>query len=214
MKKVYVLDLDGTLINSTRRHYTLMGELLRKKGIELNADEYMIYKRAGNSSLSYLLDVLKLPEHVAYDVNRDWINKIEKAEYMSMDRLYPDTMHFVQTIIKRGESMIFLSARHNKGNTIRMLELLGLAPFTDGVIIVEPGNVYDNKINAIKMIMSKNMTPVIIGDMENEYKIGKELNLETYIVNRGFRSKEYLDKLGIESYENLEEIEKVIWQEA
>lgn len=213
MKKLFILDIDGTLVNSKARHYLLMGEILKKRGIELNAEEFMEYKFNGGSGLSYLTDKLGLSEHDAKAVNDEWVANIESKEYLLFDRRYTDTIHFINTIIKNEDELVYLTARHMRKNTLNSLQLLGLSPYTEGVIIVEPANAKESKKNAIGMLAKKGMKPIIVGDMETEYEIGKELGIDTYILNRGFRSKEFLDAKGIESYDGLEAIEKAVYKE-
>ncbi len=53
----FVFDLDGTLIDSTARHYILMRKILSDKGISVASgfdESYMKYKADGNLSLIHI----------------------------------------------------------------------------------------------------------------------------------------------------------------
>ena len=52
---------------------------------------------------------------------------------------------------------------------------------------------------------------IIIGDTEVEYETALKNNIGYYILNRGFRSKEFLkQKLEIHTYKNLKEVKEAL----
>ncbi len=77
---MYVFDLDGTLIDSTKRHHLLMAKLLKEAGQEIPcsfAKEYMDYKASGHSGRQYLEQRLHIPADLAADIQQRWTAEIE-----------------------------------------------------------------------------------------------------------------------------------------
>ena len=57
----YIFDLDGTLIDSTKRHWLLMMHILRQYNVSVNDGfglDFITYKSYGNSGYDYLTNVL------------------------------------------------------------------------------------------------------------------------------------------------------------
>ena len=208
----YVLDLDGTLIDSTARHYLLMEKIIadyRQRMQELadalgayNSEEYMAYKLGGHSGAAYLTEILGLDADVAGELTKQWVSEIELPEYMDTDVLYDDTFPYLAELQSAGHDIIFLTSRANENETFRELDRLGIRRYAEECVIVNPG-IRDAKLEFVKTLVEKGDKPVIVGDMETEYYIAARLGLPFYIVNRGFRSKKYLDSLGIMSHNEL-----------
>ena len=60
-KRILIIDLDGTIIDSRERHISVMQDVLAGiKNSGFNGDEYMAYKSFGKSSRDYLEEVLHL----------------------------------------------------------------------------------------------------------------------------------------------------------
>lgn len=196
----YVIDLDGTLIDSTKRHYLLMDELLQGISNQFDAKYFMDYKADGHSGRHYLTDVLKLSGDVASDIMRKWQDNIEKDEWLELDTLYPDAIPFLKSLQENMHEICFLSARQNKDGLFRELEHLGLCDWTSEIYVVNPENASEEKK---RIVSSMEGLIYIVGDTENEWKLSHELSLPYLILNRGFRSKKYWDAHGIISWDTL-----------
>ena len=203
----YVLDLDGTLIDSSERHYLLMQQILDKKSY--NSEEFMRYKADGNSGKKYLTECLKLPEAVALEIMTLWQAQIEEEQWLAYDKLYPDTLEFLDWIKSRDERIYFLTARQRKDAVLDEVKRLGIADYADEICVVSPAEASEQKKAFVKKIQDhciNNDSVYIVGDTENEYQLARDLSLPYSILNRGFRSKKYWDEQGVLSISSLREI--------
>lgn len=203
----YVLDLDGTLIDSSERHYLLMQQILEKKSYD--SEEFMRYKADGNSGKKYLTECLKLPEAAALEIMTSWQAQIEEEQWLAYDKLYPDTLEFLDWIKSRDERIYFLTARQRKDAVLDEVKRLGIADYADKICVVSPAEASEQKKAFVKKIQDhciNNDSVYIVGDTENEYQLAKDLSLPYSILNRGFRSKKYWDEQGVLSISSLREI--------
>lgn len=203
----YVLDLDGTLIDSSERHYLLMQQILDKKSYD--SEEFMRYKADGNSGKKYLMECLALPEAAALEIMTLWQAQIEEGQWLAYDKLYPDTLEFLDWIKSRDERIYFLTARQRKDAVLDEVKRLGIADYADEICVVSPAEASEQKKAFVKKTQDhciNNDSVYIVGDTENEYQLAKDLSLPYSILNRGFRSKKYWDEQGVLSISSLREI--------
>ena len=191
----YVFDLDGTLIDSTERHWRLMESILAGHGIRCDNDfaaDYMYYKSSGNSGKSYLTDVMCLDPDTAETIQKEWIESIEDEEWLMYDRLYDDAL---PTLNRLTGSILFLTIRENRDGLIKQLKDLGLDKYRLEVLSHK-----DKKSDVLIKIQGE---VLMTGDTEIDLAAAKEAHCGFYMLNRGFRNKAYWDRQGITSYEDL-----------
>lgn len=201
-----ILDIDGTLINSSNRHYLLLEELLKSENMKVHLDkeDYLNYKRSGGNNLNYMISRLLLDEEVACKINQEWIAQIENKNWIKYDNLYEDTIDFLENIKKRNVNIYYLSSRHNKENLMDELEELGIKKYANQIYIVDTKNQIEEKRKIISKIKKEHQDSIyMIGDTEVDYYSAEKNNIKYMILNRGFRSKSYFDKINIKTYNNL-----------
>jgi beta-phosphoglucomutase-like phosphatase (HAD superfamily) len=76
-KRIFIMDLDGTLIDSRKRHAIVMQEVLAHTKWKLNPEEYLDYKAEGNSGLKYLTEVMGIDMSDAREIQQEWKERIE-----------------------------------------------------------------------------------------------------------------------------------------
>ena len=195
---IYVFDLDGTIIDSTKRHYMLMERILMDYGIEVPSDfakSYMGYKADGNSGKSYLKDILGLTPETADKIQKEWIDHIEDDDFLLTDELYPDALKALEEADGR---IVFLTVRENESGLRKELTRLGIG---DHELIVLPHT--GSKSRVLKEL---NGDCIMIGDTEVDYEASKEACCKSYILNRGFRSERYWEQRGIRSHKDLSDL--------
>ena len=207
---ICLLDLDGTLIDSTKRHWMLMEALLKEYCAEC-ADafaptEYMEYKADGHSGKQYLTEILHLENAKASEVQGYWTKHIEEEQYLQLDALYEDALPFLQELKHRGYRIIYLTARQNTQGLHRELVRLNLAEYAEQVIIVDPSAAKEEKILATRALLASDPQVILIGDTENEQAVADAIGIPVYLLNRGFRSRKYWDTRQAASYDSLNEI--------
>lgn len=214
---IYVLDLDGTLIDSSERHSRLMQEILseaapktvseRVSGRRFDPVEFMRYKADGNSGLRYLTDRLGLTEDAAGQIMSLWQQQIEEERWLALDVPYPDTLGFLDRLKQAHRKIYYLTARQNKEGLLWELERLGIAGYADEILVVSPAGAREEKkqvVEALLLSTGKDEEAVcIVGDTENEYYLAKELSLPCFLLNRGFRSERYWEDRGVKSISSL-----------
>jgi len=205
MKRV-VFDFDGTLLDSRQRHVIVLNDCLRLYGIEkADLSDYLAYKSNGFSTRAFLCENLMLSEELAKVVSGQWISMIEQDNYFEADQLYADTISTLQCL-NNYMDLYLLSARSNESALRRQVEQFELKPFFNEVICVSPFNATAEKIRAVQRIKPC----AIVGDTEVEYQVAQEMKIFGYLLNRGFRSKEYFDQRGISSNADLSRLNCLI----
>ena len=203
---IYVLDLDGTLIDSTARHGALLKTILDKRGIEYPTDlenDYLRFKRNGQTTVHNLADRLELDYSVSKAVAKEWVEHIEDWEWVSLDVLYEDSIPFLEKVSKT--SIIFyLSSRKSHVCLLQELEKLQITRFAEKVFCVSPKEGFQAKsavLNQIKRVYQERI--IVYGDSEIDYKASQSAGCESYLLNRGFRSFDYWNSIGIMSHYSL-----------
>lgn len=214
---IYVLDLDGTLIDSSERHGRLMQEILseavpksvseKASGRHFDPVEFMRYKADGNSGLRYLTDCLGLTEDAAGRIMSLWLRQIEEERWLALDVPYPDTLDFLDRLKQAHRKIYYLTARQNKEGLLWELQRLGIADYADEILVVSPAGAREEKKRVVETLVirtGKDEGPIcIVGDTENEYHLAKELSLPCFLLNRGFRSERYWEDRGVKSIPSL-----------
>lgn len=208
MKTIF-LDLDGTLLDSRERHIVVLENALKECNIyDIDLSSYMSYKANGNRTIDFLKKKLELNSEVSEKIADIWRFTIEEEKYLERDVLYEDSVPFLKLIKERGYKTIIVSARKNREYIIKKIKTSAIDCLIDDIIIVSPFNATNEKFMAF--IRSKDENSVCIGDTEVDYEAGKKAEILTFMLNRGFRSKEYWEKKHIKSYCNLFEIAKYL----
>jgi len=193
-----ILDFDGTLINSKYRHKKLLFDILRSRSSQIkfiDISDYLDYKRDGQSTLVYLKE--KYPKLEIYDINQEWITKIESVEYIKYDRLYNDTKIFLEAL-KNIYNLTLVTARKNKIVLFNQLKRFNLINYFKNVVVVDPGkSKYEEVIKLTREIK------YVIGDTEDDYELAKKFDCIFFAMNRGFRNREFWSKQRVYSYNNL-----------
>lgn len=212
----FFIDLDGTIINSFERHYLLLNELLKKNKLNKNIDKekYYILKRDGINNYNYLINNLLLEQEIASLIKNEWIKEIEDLKWISFDKLYDDSIFFLDSI--KNNKIFFLTARKNKENVRLQINNFRLRGYAQNTFVVDSQNPVEGKIEIVEKYKKDHPLEklIIIGDSEVEFLTAKRLNIKSYILNRGFRSKKFLLKYGVKkTYDSLYEITKEVQNE-
>ena len=203
------VDSDGTLIDSKYRHYKLLEELVptvRKSATRtLSYDHFIAYKECGYSTLNYL-DMLGIEDSL--NISNEWIKHIEDDIYLECDQLFPDAITFLDAMHRK--SMLYLvTARIRKETGLQEIHKLGIAKYFEEIIIVNPGKA----AGVAKAERTRGLNlKVTIGDSEIDSIWAELLGVRFFALNRGFRNKQWWEKRGIRSYNDLLAVQKDIEQ--
>lgn len=199
-----IMDADGTLIDSAERHVVLFREITENCHIpnRVKIKEYAEYKRAGKSTKEFCMKVLGTNQDMADKISRDWMRQIETDRLLSCDRLYPDTLEFLNYVNGACETLCLLTARKRKRALYHELENLGIRKYFQEIYVVDPVFVKEEKKEVLKRL-ALNGPGFYVGDTEADYKAASEADFPVWILNRGFRSRDYLKRMQIPSVKDL-----------
>lgn len=209
-----ILDLDGTLIDSSYRHVKLLVDVINKHGKNITEEDikdYLSYKADGHSTLDYLTEVMGLEYSQAEEIALEWSGNIENIQYVSTDKFYDDAYTFVKELKDAGYDIYALTARQNKDYITGFVNGSEVRDYITYVFVVDPFKAKEEKLDVIKGHFpdSENQL-VMVGDTGVDYETGVNAGAKTFILNRGFRSKAYWDNKGIKSYDNLGQVMEAI----
>jgi len=201
MKKI-IFDLDGTLLNSRKRHEVVLGDSISQYGMlpPKSISDYVEKKREGINTYCYLKEYLNYNDELAKRISEIWTQNIEQEHYLVLDKLYKDSIPCLETL-RNSYDLILVSARKNQNGLFEQLQKLNIEHYFYEVICVSPVNAKEKKIEAIEKY--KMQVCLVVGDTEVDYACAKYYFLPVYILNRGFRSQYYWDKKGVNSFYDL-----------
>lgn len=203
---IYIFDLDGTIINSSDRHLILLNRLFDKYGLSDLSDktsQYLNYKADGYSTKQYLSQVLNIDDERISIINSEWISHIEDSDLLEYDYLYADAKLILEELSKNS-IIYFVTSRKNTQNTINELNKFDIIQYAEHIYITNPKNGFEGKSVIFQKIKGKNdEKTIVVGDTEIDYQAAKQNNLDSYLLNRGFRSKKFWDKLKIQTHSDL-----------
>lgn len=202
-----ILDLDGTLLDSSQRHYE--SYLVIAKYFNIQPLLFPIYwnlRRARKSNL----EVLFLSGLERYEESRAeemWRHLIELPQMLTYDQLFPsikdwlDEKHLVV-------DFILVTLRHNEDALRNQLKLLGISDFFLKVMAVShQADAAYAKARAVQDAGIKDIK-AWIGDTEIDIKAAEIIGTRGIGVTSGIRNSDTLREAGaLEIYENVTQID-------
>jgi len=190
-----IIDLDGTLLDSSARHYAVY-ELISKylKISPISFSDYWSYRRNGLSNLEVLLKfgLEKKYHQVAQEL---WFSKIESAEMLNKDRLFPGVIEWLykwNAII----DLVLITLRSNTKGLESQIKTFNLENYFFKILsIPHQFNGSNAKVKLAKENIEKNII-AWIGDSEVDIEAAKILGITAIGVSSGIRTGEALLNAG------------------
>jgi phosphoglycolate phosphatase len=212
MKWTIFFDLDGTLLDTSERHYRVYKDILDFYGLPntLSKEEFWNQKR--NSIKTVELLPITSSEKLIQKFIGEWLKRIEDKRYLKYDNLLPESLD-VLSVLKNRTDLTLVTLRNNKKNLFWELNNFGVTNYFKEILVGSSFEV-KNKIPLIKDYIERNSKSynfIIVGDTEADVSSGKELGMLTVAVNYGIRSKEFLTKLKPDfCLDNLSELPEIL----
>lgn len=201
VKNKIAFDLDGTLLDSRKRHEIVMKEVLKNHSVELDVSDLVSFKSYGNNNIEWLLSK-NVSENEAKEINKEWISLIENEEYLKNDVLYPDVIKVLKNLSKEND-LFLITARNNKANVVSQIRNLGIAQYFKNIYVVS-SSFGTAALKSEKL--RENFINIFIGDTESDYEAALIADCKFEAVSYGFRNKVYWEKRNINCIEKIESI--------
>lgn len=191
------LDLDGTLLDTSERHYKLYRDLLNLDGlVGIEKEKYWHMKRQGKKTYEILSK--DSPEHTI-SFEEEWLHKIEKKSYLKYDILFPGVKETLN-LLAENFYLVLVTLRNDKENLNWELSHLTLSDYFNGIISGKgPKKKLIENYLIQKCIREKCL---IVGDTEEDILTGLKLNIPTISATYGIRSKKFLEQFNPNFYIN------------
>lgn len=186
-KKVFLFDLDDTLINTKLRHYTIISDFLIKHEIEpYDFEHYISLRNKGMSNKSVVCAKNKLLGN-AFDVF--WKNAIEDGKYLELDECIVNIELLEKAKKKFSANFIVLSLRSNYKSARLQFESLPFAKLFNQVIFLPHDCVVNPKKKWIKGFIENHSVLFFVGDSWSDYEAAIFNGVKFYWVSTGWHSK-------------------------
>ena len=193
-------DLDGTLLDSKRRLYTLFQDLVSKSTLSVN--EYWELKRNKIDHKAILLNKFNYTEIDYINFESKFLEQIESPGYLKLDILFYGVCEMLGILAQKNKIFI-ITSRQNKENTFVQLKKLDIYKYFENILVTE--RKYE-KVELIRKLQFQN-EDFIIGDTDYDILTGKQLGIHTIAVSYGFLNKQKLNEYNPEYIvDNLAEI--------
>lgn len=196
MISTLVLDLDGPLLDGMQRHYSCYSDILQEhkfRPIPVELYWEMKRNRVNRKVLLECSNALSFYD----EFFETWISRIEKREYLELDRLQHNVTNILLNWKERELRLLLATMRNNPRNLAWQLDMLNLRRFFDDVVVVGSEHGGANKAFAVnaKLIGQRVDRVVWVGDTEVDVAAARELGVKVCALTCGLRTKEYLVSL-------------------
>lgn len=187
MTKIF-FDLDGTLINSQKRMYTLFCELCPENSFTY--EQYWEIKRNKISQSEFLKKYFNYTDEKIMAFKRNWIRSIEEEQRLSEDEFVEN----IDGLLKKlsiNNKLYLITNRQFKDLTIKQIKKFGWFDFFDKILVTEQKK---TKTELIKQEVNLTPNDVFIGDTGEDISTAKELGIKSIAVSYGFLNNKALEE--------------------
>jgi phosphoglycolate phosphatase len=189
--RIVILDLDGTLLDTSARHYAVYLECAQDNDmVPLNLDAYWQLRRQGQSNLDVLLNS-GLSASAAGKARHIWESRIEAQELLKTDRLFPgifDWLKFWSAMFR----FVLVTLRARQDNLEMQLRWLGLDSCLRSVYCAPPRSIKERTKAAEVPEHLRSQVFAWVGDTELDIQGALEIEARPMGVASGMRTKEAL----------------------
>ena len=191
---VIFLDLDGTLIDVSKRYYAIYKNIVDECNVNeiLSKDEYWKLRRSGVSFVQLLNRVHNFTQ--TDQALAKYLYLIEKSNYLDLDYVLNGVEDTIVSL-KQSNHVVLVTLRKNQNNLDRQLTRFGLLSMFDEILSA-PG---EKTSTASKRMLIENSLffnigeKYIVGDTEVDIVSGREAGCITIaVVSSGIRGREVL----------------------
>ena len=180
-------DLDGTLIDSKLRLYSLFQQLVPQS--LLTFDEYWIFKQNKVDHAEILSDKFDFDESSISKFKQDWMELIETDSFLKFDTPIDGVGKYLFALQEKEIDLFVVTARQDKSRALRQIEDFGWVDFFSQILVTEQKK---SKFDLMYPILKGSKKAWMIGDTGYDIQAGKKLSIKTAAVLTGFLNKKVL----------------------
>ena len=196
------IDLDGTLLDSRRRHVEALLRVAGHLAIPFSEDKARCYFELKCNGATGVEALRQLNVPAAEDIAQRWLALIENTEMLTLDKLYPDTLEVLKRQQHAGDIFVLVTARRDSAAVKHQIASLGLEPVLHEIIVLNPMDQTRSKAIATK----NHGLQAVVGDTEVDLGWAENLSVPFFASAFGFRSVEYWRQQNVDTYASLSEI--------
>ncbi|MGH2731399.1 MAG: HAD family hydrolase [Actinomycetota bacterium] len=188
MPETVFLDLDGVVLDVSKRYYRLHGDIVTAIGGRLIEERAFWRLKRSRASIEEIAGVSK---ESAGQYRKRWSLLVESPAYLALDSYLPRAARTVELLASRF-TVVVVSLRRKPAVLSAQLEALSF-PAAARVRSAPPGrDAPAAKARLIRTSPHWRPDAVVVGDTEVDIRAGKSLGLTTVAVLSGLRSSELL----------------------
>jgi phosphoglycolate phosphatase-like HAD superfamily hydrolase len=193
MQKLIFFDLDGTIINPSKRYHVIHAEICSSLGIKpFGIDEYWEYKRNKLPESELLIRCGANHFEIDGAINERSL-MLEDASYLKYDTLHNEIDGVLNLLAKKNE-LVLITFRSKRKELEVQLKYLGIKDYFTKVLSTKPTLTpkYMGKVRLIEENYQYIDNSIFFGDTEVDILTGKYFKMTTVACNNGIRTKEIL----------------------
>jgi phosphoglycolate phosphatase len=182
-----IFDLDGTLIDSRPRLYSLYRQLV--PDTKLDFERYWNFKRSKTPHSQLLRDHEGFGDTQISQFEVEWMALIETPKLLALDINFPGMPQALERLARQA-TLHVCTARQLHEPVLEQMERLGLAKYFRNILVTLQHYPKESLIAA----NVADLSPMdwMIGDTGKDIEVGRTLGIRTCAVLSGFLSRESL----------------------
>ncbi|UCD15442.1 MAG: HAD family hydrolase [Candidatus Omnitrophota bacterium] len=193
IKTIY-FDLDGPILDVSRRYFFVHANICRHLGIKY-APDYKDYWRKKRMRMPFgeLIGFLEANTLVNRYV-KEWVKQIEKDSVLELDKVFP-YVEKVLSYLKNKYDLVIVTQRRRRRTVLEEISKLNLKKYFKDILVgnnqkEEP---HISKYRAVIEYPGFNKNSVFVGDTEADINAAKMLKIRNIAVLSGIRNRGFLE---------------------
>ncbi len=202
-RKKCLLDFDGTIVDNRRRLYSFfLDHIPTEYRSVLSEEDFWRIKRQRINEIEWINRTCDTELSVS-EYSTEKSKHIEDDIYLEKERIFPFSVAALDRIHQKYVTVV-VTRRENTEGLMREIEIFGLHPFFDDVIVLKHDGT--DKSEGILRKYEVDNDDMVVGDTEDDIKTGIDLNCKMFFVLSGIRNRDLINEF---NYPNISVIDDI-----